>query len=113
MNRLIASKVLALSVGLLCVFLAYEYNKSSTYEIDGKIYGTYWKLVSTTYITDTTKKAITDELNRIDFVASNYKPQSELSLVNESPLNTKIKISQDLYALLSLAEELNKISKGA
>ena len=113
MNRLIASKVLALSVGLLCVFLAYEYNKSATYEIDGKIYGTYWKLVSTTYITDTTKKAITDELNRIDFIASNYKPQSELSLVNESPLNTKIKISQDLYALLSIAEELNKISKGA
>ena len=113
MNRLIASKILAISVGLLCVFLAYEHNKSSTYEIGGKIYGTYWKLVSTNYISDSTKTAIIDELDRIDFIASNYKIQSELSLINASAANTKIKISEDLYTLLSLAEELNQISKGA
>ena len=113
MNRLIASKILAISVGLLCVLLAYEHNKSSTYEIGGKIYGTYWKLVSTNYISDSTKTAIIDELDRIDFIASNYKIQSELSLINASAANTKIKISDDLYTLLSLAEELNQISKGA
>ena len=113
MNRLIASKILAISVGLLCVLLAYEHNKSSTYEIGGKIYGTYWKLVSTNYISDSTKTAIIDELDRIDFIASNYKIQSELSLINASASNTKIKISEDLYTLLSLAEELNQISKGA
>jgi len=113
LNRLIASKILAISVGLLCVFLAYEHNKSSTYEIGGKIYGTYWKLVSTNYISDSTKTAIIDELDRIDFIASNYKIQSELSLINASAANTKIKISEDLYTLLSLAEELNQISKGA
>ena len=113
MNRLIASNILAISVGLLCVFLAYEHNKSSTYEIGGKIYGTYWKLVSTNYISDSTKTAIIDELDRIDFIASNYKIQSELSLINSSAANTRIKISEDLYTLLSLAEELNKISKGA
>ena len=113
MNRLIASKILAISVGLLCVFLAYEHNKSSTYEIGGKIYGTYWKLVSTNYISDSTKTAIIDELDRIDFIASNYKIQSELSLINSSAANTRIKISEDLYTLLFLAEELNKISKGA
>ena len=113
MNRLIASKILAISVGLLCVLLAYEHNKSSTYEIGGKIYGTYWKLVSTNYISDSTKTAIIDELDRIDFIASNYKIQSELSLINSSAANTRIKISEDLYTLLSLAEELNKISKGA
>jgi len=113
LNRLIASKILAISVGLLCVLLAYEHNKSSTYEIGGKIYGTYWKLVSTNYISDSTKTAIIDELDRIDFIASNYKIQSELSLINASAANTKIKISEDLYTLLSLAEELNQISKGA
>jgi len=113
LNRLIASKILAISVGLLCVLLAYEHNKSSTYEIGGKIYGTYWKLVSTNYISDSTKTAIIDELDRIDFIASNYKIQSELSLINASASNTKIKISEDLYTLLSLAEELNQISKGA
>jgi len=113
LNRLIASKILAISVGLLCVFLAYEHNKSSTYQIGGKIYGTYWKLVSTNYISDSTKTAIIDELDRIDFIASNYKIQSELSLINASAANTRIKISKDLYTLLSLAEELNQISKGA
>ena len=113
MNRLIASKILAISVGLLCVLLAYEHNKSSTYEVGGKIYGTYWKLVSTNYISDSTKTAIIEELDRIDFIASNYKIQSELSLINASASNTKIKISEDLYTLLSLAEELNQISKGA
>ena len=96
-----------------CIFLAYEHNKSSTYEIGGRIYGTYWKLVSTNYISDITKKSITDELNRIDLIASNYKIESELSRVNAAPVNTKIKISRDLHTLLSLAEDLNKISEGA
>ena len=113
MNRLITSKVLAISVGLLCVLLAYNHNKSSTYEIDGSIYGTYWKLVSANYISDSIKKSIIDELDRIDLIASNYKIQSELSDLNASPANTKIKISKDLYQLLSLAEDLNKISEGA
>ena len=113
MNRLIASKVLAISVGLLCVFLAYNHNKSSTYEIGGSIYGTYWKLVSTDYISDSIKKSIIDELDRIDLIASNYKIQSELSILNAAPANTKIKISKDLFTLLSLAEDLNRLSNGA
>ena len=113
MNRLIASKVLAISVGLLCVLLAYNHNKSSTYEIGGSIYGTYWKLVSTDYISDSIKKSIIDELDRIDLIASNYKIQSELSILNASPANTKIKISKDLYTLLLLAEDLNRLSNGA
>ena len=113
MNRLITSKVLAISVGLLCVLLAYNHNKSSTYEIGGSIYGTYWKLVSTNYISDSIKKSIIDELDRIDLIASNYKIQSELSDLNAAPANTKIMISKDLYQLLSLAEDLNKISEGA
>jgi thiamine biosynthesis lipoprotein len=113
LNRLIASKVLAISVGFFCVLLAYNHNKSSTYEIGGSIYGTYWKLVSTNYISDSIKKSIIDELDRIDLIASNYKIQSELSDLNAAPANTKIKISKDLYQLLSLAEDLNKISEGA
>ncbi|MDB9813427.1 FAD:protein FMN transferase [Gammaproteobacteria bacterium] len=113
MNRLIASKILAISVGLACILLAYNYNKSSSYEVGGSIYGTYWKLVSTEYISDSTKKSIIDELDRIDLVASNYKMQSELSIVNATPINTQIKISKDLYRLLTLAEDLNKISEGA
>jgi thiamine biosynthesis lipoprotein len=113
LNRLLISKVLAISVGLFCVLLAYNHNKSSTYEIGGSIYGTYWKLVSTNYISDSIKKSIMDELDRIDLIASNYKIQSELSVINAAPANTKNKISKDLYKLLSLAEDLNRVSEGS
>ena len=52
-------------------------------------------------------------MDRIDLIASNYKIQSELSILNAAPANTKIKISKDLYTLLSLAEDLNRLSNGA
>ena len=113
MSRLIASKALALSVGILCILLAYNHNKSSTYQVSGNIYGTYWKLVSTEYIPDSLRQSIVDELNRIDFIASTYKTSSELSLLNQAPTNTKVKISTELYTLLSFAEKLTTASNGA
>ncbi|MGY8772147.1 MAG: FAD:protein FMN transferase [Gammaproteobacteria bacterium] len=113
MNRLILSKILAGSIGLLCVFLAYNHNKSATYEIGGSIYGTYWKLVSPDYITDSIKQSIVDELDRIDLVTSNYKLNSELSLLNQAPPNTNIKISQELSNLLIFAENITLLTDGA
>ena len=35
MNRLAASKLIALAIGLICILLAYNYNKSATYKISG------------------------------------------------------------------------------
>ena len=101
------------SIGLLCVFLAYNYNKSATYEIGGSIYGTYWKLVSPDYMADSIKQSIVDELNRIDLVTSNYKLNSELSLLNQAPPNTNIKISQELSNLLIFAENITLLTDGA
>ena len=82
MNRLTVSKLIALVIGFICIFFAYNYNKSATYKISGPIYGTYWKLVSTEHIPDGLKKSIEDELLRIDLIASNYKEDSELSTIN-------------------------------
>ena len=113
MNRLLVSKILAGSIGLLCVFLAYNHNKSATYEIGGSIYGTYWKLVSPDYIPDSIKHSIVNELDRIDLIASNYKLNSELSLLNQAPLNTNIKISQELRDLLVFAENITLLTDGA
>ena len=112
MNRLTASKLIALVIGLICILFAYNYNKSATYKISGSIYGTYWQLVSTTYISDSLKKSIEDELFRIDFIASNYKKDSELSRINITPVNEKILISSDMYFLLSFAESLYQITDG-
>lgn len=112
MNRITLSKLIALAVGISCIFLAYNYNKSATYEISGSIYGTYWKLVSTEYIPDTIKKSIENELARIDLVASNYKTSSELSIINETPINKKIDISSDMFSLLRFAENIHQITDG-
>jgi thiamine biosynthesis lipoprotein len=112
LNRLTVSKSIALTVGAICIVFAYNYNKSATYKISGPIYGTYWQLVSTEYISDPLKKSIEDELARIDLIASNYKKSSELSKINSAPLGEEIDISADMYSLLSYAEQLYQITDG-
>ena len=112
MNRILLSKLLALIIGLGCIYVAYNYNKSATYQASGSIFGTYWKLVSTEYVPDTLIKSINDELNRIDLIASNYKATSELSRINQSPINKEINISSDMYLLLNFAEKLHQITNG-
>ena len=112
MNRLTVSKLIALSVGLICIFSAYHYNKSATYQISGPIYGTYWQLVSTEYIPDSLKQSIEVELARIDLIASNYKESSELSRINAAPIDVEIIISPEMYSILSYAENLYQLTAG-
>ena len=112
MNRLAISKLIAIAVGIICILFAYNYNQSATYQISGSIYGTYWKLISTEYITDALKKEIEEELSRIDYIASNYKKTSEISRINSAPLNQLINVSQEMYSLLSFAENLNQLTDG-
>jgi len=112
LNRLAISKLIAIAVGIICILFAYNYNKSATYQISGSIYGTYWQLISTEYITDALKKEIEDELSRIDYIASNYKKTSEISRINSAPVNQIIDVSQEMYSLLSFAENLNQVTDG-
>ena len=112
MNRLALSKLIAIVVGIICIFFAYNNNKSATYQISGPIYGTYWKLVSTEYIPDKLQKSIEDELARIDYIASNYKKSSEISKINEALISINIPISSEMYFILSFAENLNTITDG-
>ena len=106
MNRLVLSKLIALLIGFGCILLAYNYNKSATYFTSGPIFGTSWKLVTTEYITDSLKQSIQNELNRIDLIASNYKTNSELSFINKSPTDQIINISDEMFTMLSFAEDL-------
>jgi FAD:protein FMN transferase len=112
LNRLTVSKLIALSVGLICIFSAYYYNKSATYQISGPIYGTYWQLVSTEYIPDSLKQSIEVELARIDLIASNYKESSELSKINAAPIDVEIIISPEMYSILNYAEKLYQLTDG-
>jgi thiamine biosynthesis lipoprotein len=106
LNRLVVSKLIALLIGFICILLAYNYNKSATYFTSGPIFGTSWKLVTTEYITDSLKQSIQNELDRIDLIASNYKSDSELSFINKSPTDQVINISEEMFTMLSFAEDL-------
>ena len=106
MNRLTISKLIALAVGLICIFFAYNYNKSATYKISGPIFGSYWQLISTEYVSDSLKKSIEDELSRIDLIASNYKKDSELSRINIAPLDQKISIFSNYKIDLNLIDNI-------
>ena len=112
MNRSFISKSLALIIGVICISIAYNHNKNVIYETNGSIYGTYWKLISTDYISDNLRKDIKEELLRIDNIASNYNNFSELSLINNAQIHKRLKISKELYEILLFAEQLNKISMG-
>ena len=91
-KRQFISKIFAFLVGLGCIYIAYEYNSKSNTILTGSIYGTYWKLNSTEYVSDKHSTNIKNILNRIDYIASNYKEDSEVAIVNNEPLNTFINI---------------------
>ena len=111
-SRKFLSKLLALIVGCICVYIAYSSNNSNTYSINGSAYGTYWSVTSTEFIADHHEKNIIKIINRVDMVASNYKPYSEIALVNQKPINEPISISADLYNILEIAQNVYKISDG-
>lgn len=104
LNRYILSKILALSVGLICIFLAYNFNSTNLYSISGNAYGTTWSVSSTEFIADHHEKEILAIIDNIDNTASNYKSDSEIALINNSPVKTELKISKDLYSILNEAK---------
>ena len=76
MTRNLFSKLIALTAGIILLIVAYQHNQKALYEISGTAYGTNWSISSTEYISDLHKNNIVSIINRIDFVASNYKKDS-------------------------------------
>ncbi len=111
MSRQFISKIIALIVGVIIIIIAYFHNNNNLYTFDGNAYGTAWSISSTEYIGDHHKKNILEIINRIDKVASNYKNDSEISLINQS--NEKFHfISDDLFNILSVAVDVEDTSLG-
>ncbi|MEK9649851.1 MAG: FAD:protein FMN transferase [Gammaproteobacteria bacterium] len=96
----------------LCVYAAYTYNSSSTYLINGQIYGTYWSVTSTKYIDLTTQKRIKERLKEIDLIASNYNENSELAIINKLPIAETVVISNELNYLLEASESVHYLTNG-
>jgi FAD:protein FMN transferase len=54
-----------------------------------------------------------EEAGRIDQMLSNYRPESELSRVNEQAADQPVKVSQELFDLLTTCVEYSRASQGA
>ena len=111
MTRNLFSKLIALIAGIILLVVAYNHNQKSLYEISGSAYGTRWSISSTEYISDLHKNNIISIINRIDYVASNYKEDSEIAIINFSQGND-FKISSDLLNILIIAKDVEKSSDG-
>ena len=111
MTRNLFSKLIALTAGIILLIVAYNHNQKSLYEISGTAYGTRWSITSTEYISDLHKNNIISIINRIDYVASNYKKDSEIALINFSQKNN-FKISNDLLNILTIAKDVEGSSDG-
>lgn len=111
MTRNLFSKLIALIAGIILLVVAYNHNQKSLYEISGSAYGTRWSISSTEYISDLHKNNIISIINRIDYVASNYKEDSEIAIINFSQGND-FKISADLLNILIIAKDVEISSDG-
>ena len=101
MDRYSFSKLIALVAGILCVILAVQHNKSSSYFITDNIYGTTWSITSDKYIN---KSEIKDILNKVDLIASNYKENSLINTLNkERNYLHKIENEPWLCSMLNMA----------
>ena len=107
------SKLIALFVGLLCLVIAYNHNISNTYIFKGEAYGTTWSLTTTKYLNDSHKIIIKDIIKKIDFVASNYKEDSEIAKINSLSNSTDIKVSNDLFKILEIANNISALTNNS
>jgi thiamine biosynthesis lipoprotein len=57
--------------------------------------------------------AVFTEFRRIDALMSTYKPESELSRVNENAAAAPVRVSRELYDLLATSIEYSKLTHGA
>tara|TARA_Y100001954_G_C15808237_1_gene603801 strand:- start:1835 stop:2824 length:990 start_codon:yes stop_codon:yes gene_type:complete len=110
-TRYFFSKIIALSAGILLVIIAYNHNSNSLYKINGNAYGTTWSITSTEYLGDHHIANIESIIERIDFVASNYKNDSEINKINMNQNKSQF-VSNDLFNILKIAKEVENNSLG-
>ena len=111
MSRYFASKIIALIAGLVLLVIAYNHNSNIIYNFSGEAYGTTWSISSSEYIADNHKEEIKSIINKIDLIASNYKPESEISQININYADYQF-ISNDLFKILEIAKVVELSTDG-
>ena len=111
MSRYLVSKIIALIAGLVLLVIAYNHNSNIIYNFSGEAYGTTWSISSSEYIADNHKEEIKSIINKIDLIASNYKPESEISQININYAEYQF-ISNDLFKILEIAKVVELSTDG-
>lgn len=97
---------------MICIFFAFKHNQKNNYLYQGEIYGTYWKLTSRDFINQQYVDEIENILNKIDLIASNYKPKSEVNRLNFYDIDKEFPLSDDLYEILKIAFNVSNKTNG-
>ena len=82
------------------MYIAYTHNLSKSFIYKGYAYGTSWSITTLNYLNDVHKSNIKNIINKIDYVASNYKDDSEIAIINKNNSNSELEISDDLFNIL-------------
>ncbi len=108
---------------ILCVFLIvalYFYAKhKQQIELDSGhrlVMGTLARAVAVAKYSSTAKKTIEAafaEINKVDDLMSNYKSDSEISLVNRDAFERQVKVSKPTFEVLQKSIEFSKLTDGA
>ena len=73
MNRNLLSKIIALFSGIVLIYVAYNHNNNSIYEIKGSAYGTTWTIKSSEYIGDHHKDNIKKIISKLFGSSQNFQ----------------------------------------
>lgn len=101
-------KILSLFM-VLGIFLSCEKDELNEYNINGKIFGTYYRVkgYSSKNIEEVKlKKEIDQYLTYLNLIFSTYEKDSELSKLNRYFDNRKIGLSQELYDVLKMSKNI-------
>ena len=56
--------------------------------------------------------AVMTEMRRIDELMSHYKPESQLSLINQKAASEPVQVDPELYDLIKLSTHFSEITEG-
>ena len=103
--------LVARTLGLLTLLVISSCSAPIVQNFGGESYGTTYSIkIAENKSYSFLNTDIIDELNRIDYVFSTYKPTSEISLINKDP---KRAWSNEFRDLFNLSDEISNLSEGA
>ena len=103
--------LVARTLGFITLLILTSCSSPILQNFGGEIYGTTYSIkIAENKSYSFLNTDIMDELNRIDYVFSTYKPTSEISLINEDPNRIW---SEEFRNLFNLSNEISDLSEGA